>query len=164
MRWQDRETEARFAVFQQALAAIREIRSRQNIATKQPLEFCIKCDAATAELLKPMSAYFQSMTNASGTGFGPDVAIPPTHAKSALPGLEIYVDLKDLIDVQAELAKNEQQEQKLLGLIKAKEGKLSNESFVSRAPAHVVQSERDSLAQYREQLASVRAALAGLRK
>ena len=47
--------------------------------------------------------------------------------------MEIYVDLKDLIDVKAELAKNEQQEQKLLGLIKAKEAKLANESFVSRA-------------------------------
>lgn len=164
MRWQDRETEARFSVFQQALAAIREIRSRQNIATKQALEFCIKCDAATAELLQPMTAYFQSMTNASATGFGPDITVPPTHAKSALAGMEIYVDLKDFIDVSAELAKNEQQEQKLLGFIKAKEGKLSNESFVSRAPANVVQAERDGLVQLQEQLASVRTALAALRK
>ncbi len=164
MRWQDKETEARFAVFQQALAAIREIRSRQNIATRQPLEFAIKCDAATATLLQPMTAYFQSMANAAATGFGPDVAIPPTHAKSALAGLEIFVDLKDLIDVKAELAKNEQQEQKLLGLIKGKETKLANESFVARAPANVVQAERDSLAQLQEQLASVRRALASLRK
>jgi valyl-tRNA synthetase len=104
------------------------------------------------------------MTNATATGFGPDVAIPPTNAKSALPGLEIYVDLAGLIDVKAELAKNEQQEQKLLGLIKGKEAKLSNESFVSRAPANVVQTEREQLAQYQQQLESVRAALAALRK
>ena len=83
------------------------------------------------------------------------MAIPPTHAKSALPGLEIYVDLAGFIDVKAELAKNEQQEQKLLGLIKGKEAKLTNESFVSRAPANVVQSERESLAQLQEQLESV---------
>jgi valyl-tRNA synthetase len=164
LRWQDKQTEARFSVFQQALGAIREIRSRQNIATREALEFCIKCDEAIAALLQPMTAYFQSMTNATATGFGPQVTIPPTHAKSALAGLEIYVDLKDFIDVKAELAKNEQQEQKLVGLIKAKETKLSNESFVSRAPANVVQSERDSLVQLQEQLTSVRAALAALRK
>jgi valyl-tRNA synthetase len=164
LKWQDPETEARFSVFQQALGAVREIRSRQNIATKQALEFCVKCDAATARLLAPMRAYFQSMTNASATGFGPDVAIPPTHAKSALAGMEIYVDLAGFIDVKAELAKNEQQEQKLLGLIKAKEGKLANESFVSRAPANVVQAERDGLAQLQEQLASVRSALAALKR
>ena len=81
-----------------------------------------------------------------------------------MAGLEIYVDLKDFIDVKAELAKNEQQEQKLLGLIKGKEAKLNNESFVSRAPANVVQTEREGLAQYQQQLDSVRAALAALRK
>jgi valyl-tRNA synthetase len=164
MRWQDREIEARFAIFQQALGAIREIRSRQNIATKQPLEFCVKCVPAVADLLKPMTPYFQSMTNATATGFGPEVTIPPTHAKTAIEGTEIFVDLKDFIDVKAERAKNEQQEQKLLGLIKSKEAKLANESFVSRAPANVVQAEREGLAQLQEQLASVRAALAALRK
>jgi valyl-tRNA synthetase len=164
LRWQDQQTEDRFRVFQQALAAIREIRSRQNIATRQPLEFTIRCDAATAALLEPMTAYFQSMANAAATGFGPDVPVPPTHAKSALAGMEIFVDLKDLIDVGAERVKNEQQEQKLLSMIKAKEGKLANESFVARAPANVVRAERDSLAQLQEQLASVRTALAALRQ
>jgi valyl-tRNA synthetase len=164
LQWQDKQIEARFSVFQQALGAIREIRSRQNIATKQAIEFCIKCDAATADLLKPMTAYFQSMTNATATGFGDNVAIPATNAKTALANLEIYVDLKDFIDVKAEIAKNEQQEQKLLGMIKGKEAKLNNESFVSRAPANVVQSEREGLAQYQQQLDSVRAALAALRK
>jgi valyl-tRNA synthetase len=164
MAWQNAEIEARFAVFQQALSAIREIRSRQNIATRQPLAFAIKCDAATAALLEPMSAYFQSMTNAQATGYGPDAAIPPTHSKTALAGMEIYVDLAGLIDVAAELAKNEQLAQKLTGLIKSKEAKLANESFVSRAPASVVQAERDSLAQMQDQLASAQAALAALRK
>jgi valyl-tRNA synthetase len=164
LSWQNPEIEARFKLFQQALGAIREIRSRQNITTKTPLEFAVKCDAGAAALLQPMAPYFQSMTNATATGFGADIAIPPTHAKTALAGIEIYVDLAGSIDVAAELAKNEQLEQKLVGFIKAKEGKLSNESFVSRAPANVVAAERESLAQLQEQLSSVRAALAALRK
>jgi valyl-tRNA synthetase len=164
MQWQNPEIEARFAVFQQALGAIREIRSRQNIPGKNPLEFSIKCDAATAALLQPMTAYFQSMANASSTGFGPDAAIPPTHAKTALAGMEIFVDLAGLIDEDAERSKAEKEEQRLLGLKKAKESKLANESFVSRAPPSVVQAERDSLTQIEEQLASVRATLAALRK
>ncbi len=164
MSWHNAETEARFAVFQQALAAIREIRSRQNIGTKTPLSFAIKCDVATAGLLAPMATYFQSMANATATGFGADVAIPATNAKTTLPGMEIYVDLAGLIDVAAEIAKNEQLVTKLTGLIKAKEGKLSNESYVARAPANVVQADRDSLAQMQEQLASAQAALTALRK
>ena len=161
---QDKQIEARFATFQAALAALREIRSRQNIASRQAIEFSIKCDAATAALLEPMKPYFQSMANAAATALGESVTPPPTHAKTTLASMEIYVDLKDLLDVKAEIAKNEQLEQKLLSLIKGKEAKLANESFVSRAPPNVVQAERDSLAQAQEQLASVQAALASLRK
>jgi valyl-tRNA synthetase len=161
---QDKQIEARFATFQAALAALREIRSRQNIASRQAIEFAIKCDAATAALLEPMKPYFQSMANAAATALGEGVTPPATHAKTALAAMEIYVDLKDFIDKEAESAKNEQLVQKWLGIIKGKEMKLANESFVARAPANVVQAERDSLAQAQEQLASARAALASLRK
>jgi valyl-tRNA synthetase len=161
---QDKATEARFATFQAALAALREIRSRQNIPPRNIVEFCIKCDAPTAALLQPMAAYFQSMANATATNIGPSVAPPPMASKSAVSGMEIFVDMKDLIDVPAEIAKNEKEEQKLLGLIKGKEAKLGNASFVDRAPAAVVETERAGLAQYQEQLASVRAALVTLRK
>jgi valyl-tRNA synthetase len=161
---QDKEIEARFATFQAALAALREIRNRQNINARQAIEFSIKCSEETAALLKPMAPYFQSMTNAAATALGESITPPATHAKTALPNMEVYVDLKDFIDEDAEIAKQEQLEQKLLGIIKGKAAKLANESFVSRAPANVVQAERDSLAQLQQQLASVRAALQSLRK
>jgi valyl-tRNA synthetase len=161
---QDKPTEARFATFQAALAALREIRSRQSIPPRSVVEFCIKCDAATAALLQPMAAYFQSMASSTATALGPNVTLPPMASKSAVSGMEIFVDMKDLIDKPAEIAKNEKEVQKYLGLIKAIESKLGNASFVDRAPPAVVEAERAKLAQYQEQLASVRAALAALRK
>ena len=45
----------------------------------------------------------------------------------------------------------------------SKEKKLSNTNFAEKAPADVVQRERDSLAEAREQLAQVQSVLAGLR-
>ena len=55
------------------------------------------------------------------------------------------------------------QESKLLGMISGKEKKLSNESFVQRAPAEVVQREQEGLKTLKQQLESVRAALEKLR-
>jgi valyl-tRNA synthetase len=159
----DPTIENRFRTFQQALAALREIRARQNIHMKQLVEFAIRCDEATASLLTPMLPYFASMANANSLGIGPAAAAPKTHAKTALPGMELFVDLKDFIDVPAEIAKNEKLEQQLLGVIKGKEGKLGNEAFVAKAPANVVETERAALAQAQEQLRSVRETLAGLR-
>jgi valyl-tRNA synthetase len=159
----DATIENRFRTFQQALGALREIRARQNISMKQPVEFSIRCDDATAELLTPMLPYFASMANANSLGLGPAASIPTTHAKTALAGMELFVDLAGFIDKPAEIAKNEKLKQQLLGVIKGKESKLSNEAFVSKAPANVVETERAALAQAQEQLRSVEEALAGLR-
>ncbi|MFO0819157.1 MAG: valine--tRNA ligase [Pirellulales bacterium] len=156
--------EAQFATFQAALGAVREIRSRQNIAPRTTLNFYVRCPEATAELLNSMRSYFQSMGNAQPVAWGPDVQPPATGATMSLSSMDVIVDLTGLIDVAAEVARNEKEEQKLIGLVKAKQGKLSNASFVERAPPQVVATEREGLAKLEEQLATVRAALAELRK
>jgi valyl-tRNA synthetase len=161
---QDAATEARFATFQTALGALREVRNRQNISMKNPIEFSVKCSDETAALLQPMAPYLQSMANAQATALGPNSTPPANHSKAALGGMEIYVDLKDFIDVAAELAKNEQEAPKLLAFIKSKEAKLSNAAFVDKAPANVVQTEREALATAKEKLAAVQATIETLRK
>ena len=158
---QDAETEARFTLFQQVLGAVREIRSRQNLGRK-PVEFHVRANAATCELLRPMTPYFASMANATAVGWGEDVSPPEINAHVSLNDIDVFVDLAGLIDASAEVARLEQQEKKLLGLIQGKEKKLANASFVERAPAEVVERERASLAQVQQQLDTVQRDLARL--
>ncbi|MEZ6110626.1 MAG: class I tRNA ligase family protein [Pirellulaceae bacterium] len=159
----DLEIEQRFTRFQGVLGALREIRSRQNIATRDQLEFSVRCEPAVADLLRPMQPYFEQMAKATAVSLGPHVTPPATNATVSLAGAEVFVDLKDFIDVAAEIERNEKLREKLLGQIGGKEKKLSNASFVDRAPADVVQKERDSLADLQSQLATVEAALETLR-
>jgi len=147
----DPRIEARFARFQEVLRAVREIRSRQNVPPKKSIEFSVRCDPQTAELLGPMEPYFQSMAAARATGWGPEVTAPPLSAGAALSGAEVFVDLADLIDVEAEIARKRKEVEKLHGLIAAKEKKLANKNFVERAPAAVVGKERRSLAELEAQ-------------
>ena len=155
--------EDRFSKFQAALGAVREIRSRQNIPPRKTVEFCVRCDDATVELLQPMEAYFSFMANATATALGPLVTPPTTNATINREGMEVYIDLTDLIDVAVEIARNEKEEERLRNQITGKEKKLSNERFVDRAPAEVVQRERDSLTELQEQLVTVEKALVSLR-
>jgi valyl-tRNA synthetase len=111
-----------------------------------------------------MTPYFESMANAKATAFGPDISAPALSANVSLTGLEVYVDLADLIDVPAEIARKKQEVEKLVGFVASKEKKLSNASFVDRAPAEVVQKERDSLKDLQAQLAAAREVLARLEK
>ena len=153
---QDAEIEAQFARFQEVLRAVRDMRAKQGVTPKTPLSFSVRCDEKIAELLQPMEPYFAPMANAHSTGFGPQVAPPALSATVALPGIEVFVDLADLIDVPAEIARKKQEAEKLIGFIAAKEKKLTNASFVERAPADVVQKERDSLKDLQDQLTAAR--------
>lgn len=161
---QDREIEARFARFQETLRGLREIRNRQNIAPKTRIEFVARCDEATAALLRPMAPYFESMAGAKCLGWGPDAQPSATTAQASLAGIELFVDLTGLIDVPAEIAKNERERDKLAQLIAAKEKKLTNESFTAKAPADVVAKERASLEEMRQRMQSVEAFLAELKR
>jgi valyl-tRNA synthetase len=159
----DSMVETQFARFQEVLGGLREVRSRQNIPPRTTMRFTARCDRAMADLLQPMEPYFEAMAGAFATGWGPDVAAPATSAKFAAEGIEIYVDLAGLIDIAAEIRKQEKEREKLLGFIAAKEKKLANESFVARAPAEVVQQERTSLDELKSRLASVESTLEQLR-
>src|SRR5262249_32888701 len=146
---QDSAIESQFAKFQAVLAGLREVRSRQNIAPKTPIEFVVKTDAATQKPLEPMAPYFASMAGATATGWGPDVQAPPRSANFSAAGCEVFVDLAGHIDLDAERARTEKEKKSVEQQIDSKEKKLSNDNFVSRAPADVVQKERDSLSTLR---------------
>ncbi|MBL8827595.1 MAG: valine--tRNA ligase [Planctomycetaceae bacterium] len=160
----DAEIEARFARFQDVLKALREIRSRQNIPPKTAINFVVRCDQTLVDLLTPMTPYFESMAGAKGVAWGANVTPPPTNAAMTITGGELFVDLAGLIDVGAEIARKQKEIDNLAGVIRGKEAKLSNESFVARAPADVVAKERESLAEAKQRLTAAEAVLTELRK
>lgn len=155
----DPTIEARFARFQEVLRAIREIRSRQNVAPRQRIRFAVRCDAETADLLRPMEPYFESMAGARAMAWGPDIQAPVLCANAVLPGAEVFVDLADLIDLAAEIERKNKELQKLDALIQAQRQKLANQDFVRRAPEAVVQKERARLQELQTQHAATAAML-----
>ncbi len=158
----DERIEVQFAKFQSILSGLREVRSRQNIASKTPIHFSARTDAETQALLEPMAPYFHSMAGAIATAWGADVQSPSVSANFTAAGCDVFVDLADHIDVGAENARLEKEKQQLTGQIASKEKQLANENFVSRAPAEVVAKERAALAELKDRLAAAIADLAKL--
>jgi valyl-tRNA synthetase len=159
---QDPAIEARFALFQEVLAGLREVRSRQNIPPKTPIHFSVRCEADRAALLRPMESYFEAMAGAKATAWGAQVKAPPTSASFIVSGIEVFVDLADHIDVDAEIDRKTKEVAKLDGAIEGKERQLANANFVTRAPADVIEKERAALANLRQQRGATQAALAML--
>ena len=158
-KWDSPETEARFALYQRTLGALREIRAAQNIPPKKEVKFSIRCDAATEKALQPLTGFFSSMANSELTSMGSDIQAPEINATKALAELEIFVDLDGLIDKEAERKRLQKEEDRLVKDIAGKEKKLANEKFVNNAAPEFVEKVREGLAQAKEQLETIRASL-----
>ena len=77
-------------------------------------------------------------------------------------GSELFLPLEGVIDVKRERARLGDEITKLESLLEGTRKKLDNESFVTRAPAEVVQKERDKTVQLEEQGSKLREKLAAL--
>ena len=71
-------------------------------------------------------------------------------------GTEVFIPLGGLIDLDHERTRLSEEVERLDGQLKATNGKLANENFVSRAPDEVVQKERDKVASYSDQIEKLR--------
>jgi valyl-tRNA synthetase len=161
--WGDAETEARFGAFLGVVAAIREVRARQNVPPKTRVKVAIRTEAGRAALLEPMRTAIESMAVAELTGCGPNAVAAAAAASVSAAGCDVFVDLADLVDVDAEIARLVKEQEKTEGFIQAKRKKLGDETFTARAPEAVVAKERAQLAELEEKLAKAAAALAELR-
>jgi valyl-tRNA synthetase len=162
--WIDPRTETQFGTFLAVVAAIREIRARQNVPPKTRVAAAVRAPAGIAALLEPMRASIESMAAADLGGLGPDATAAASAASVTVAGCDVFVDLAGLVDVDAEIARLTKENEKTEGFIAAKRSKLGNESFTARAPEAVIAKERAQLAELEDRLAKGLAALADLRR
>ena len=77
-------------------------------------------------------------------------------------GVEAYLPLAGLIDLEQELARLHKALAEVDGEIRRAEGMLANEAFTAKAPPQVVQQQRDKLAAHQERRAKLEARLRAL--
>jgi valyl-tRNA synthetase len=163
-RFQRADVEAQFSHFAALIGAIREIRSRQNLPPKERVPYSVRCQKDMEQLLRPMQPFLESMAGADATAWGPDVPVPSVHAHIAIDQMDVYVDLSQFIDVAAEISRNEKLLSNLIKQIQGKEGRLSNEAFVSKAPPEIIEKERQALNELTAQRTATEQALERLRQ
>ena len=137
------------------ITGIRSIRSQMNIPPKKQLPVLLKDTVqldqqrltANQDFLSRL-ANLESITLLEGEA--------PAAATALVGKMEILIPLEGLIDKDAELARLDKEITKLEKVIKQSSGKLSNENYVAKAPAEVVQKERDKLAELEQALSQLK--------
>ena len=67
-------------------------------------------------------------------------------------GIELYMPLENLVDMEKEKQRKEEEKKKIVAEIERAEKMLSNPGFVNKAPAAKIQEEREKLEKYKEML------------
>ena len=147
------EDEAHMAAVTEAIRAIRNRRAEMNVAPSKKAHVYIVTENRDA-FNEGAKVFFKKLASAS------DVTVCSEYNdESAVsiitPAARIYIPLGELVDLEAEKKRLEKEAEKVKGEIERIEKKLSNDGFVKKAPAAVIEGERKKLASYKEKLAGI---------
>ena len=141
----------------QIVGGVRTVRNQKNIPNKDALVLQV----VGQNNFEAYSSVITKMANLSAINV---VAEKDATASAFMVGTdEFAVPLGDMIDVEAEIAKQEAQLKHLEGFLAGVKKKLSNEKFVAHAPEAVVAMERKKQSDSEEKIAALKESLAALR-
>ena len=134
----------------EVIRAIRNLRSEMNIPLGKKIEVIINANTQEnyAYLTNTLS-YIQSLASIENINLTIGLSEKPSQAVTAVVhGIEIYLPLKGLVDIDKEIARLEKELAKMESEIKRIENKLANEGFVAKAPAEVIEKEKEKMVKY----------------
>ena len=147
------------------IRAIRNRRAEMNIAPSRKAAVFIETRYADA-FNSATAPFFARLASASGIevaeSFPADRVSADTCVQVVTPAATAYLPLSDLVDYEKERERLTAEIAKVSAEVERLDKKLSNQGFVAKAPAAVVDAERAKLASAREKLTATEAALAKL--
>lgn len=155
--WINEAAENDVALLKQSIEAIRALRGEMNISPAEKVGIYM---VGAADLIEQQKPYIMALGKINEVQFVEK--LPELGAPSQIIGhCELMLNVK--IDVEAETARLNKEIKRLEGEIAKASGKLNNENFVQRAPAAVIEQEKQRLADFSALLDKVKDQLSKLK-
>lgn len=145
-----------------AIRAIRVRRNEMNVPPSKKAHIYIVTDYSEAFNDNTLP-FFEKLASASGVTIC-DYCNEKDAIQIVTDSATVYIPLADMVDFEKELERLNKERNINLNEIKRLEGKLSNQGFIGKAPAAVVEGERKKLEGYKDTLAGIEAAIAKLQQ
>lgn len=154
----DKKSEQEMGALMEVIKTIRNIRAEMNVPLGKKTEAILQVSTPELEQLFSSNIHFlQQLASVMPITIQPVSGEKPDQAATAVAGgVEIYLPLKGLIDSAKELARLEKELANLDKEVERIAGKLNNPGFVAKAPAHVIEVEREKQRDYEEKRTIVR--------
>ena len=149
-----------------AVRNIRNLRADMNVPpSKKASVYVVSEKEEVRRVFEDSKVFFATLGYASEVHVQADKeGIAEDAVSTVIPDAVIYMPFAELVDVEKEIARLEKEAARLEGEIKRAKGMLSNERFVSKAPAAKVEAEKEKLEKYTSMAAQVAERLSQLKK
>ena len=151
----DDDVDGAMTVLQELITSIRAIRSRMNIAPSKNVDLKIKCSKDQSDLISQNKKLFMALAKIDSYDYGSSMERPPQSATAVVHGMELYIPLDGLVDLDKEKMQLEKRKIKIEGLLVGIDKKLSNKQFLNNAPENVVDGERKKGVNLRDELTKI---------
>lgn len=161
---EDSQAVAEMNLLMDVIRAVRNIRAEVNVPMSKKVELIIKAgNEETLSIISRNDNYIGRFCNTSSFEAGLNPETPDKVMSAVVTGAELLLPLSGLIDIEQEIARLEKEVQTLNSEVERVEKKLSNQGFVAKAPAKVIEEERAKQADYSAKREKVLARIAELR-
>jgi valyl-tRNA synthetase len=160
----DERAEADWMLTQELIVAIRNLRTEYKVEPARQVAATIVAGERAAALREQAALIARlARVDAAQLAIAETLASKPEKAATIVIGsVEAYLPLAGLIDLDAERVRLQKELENAEADVLRREARLANAGFVDRAPANVVQRERDGLAEAQATLARLRERIADL--
>ncbi|SFL68045.1 valine--tRNA ligase [Pelosinus propionicus] len=158
------DIEQQMVTMMETIKSIRNMRAEVNVPPGKKSEVILQITASEfQQVFASNLQYIKTLASAESVQLLGTYEAKPENAMTAVvSGVEIYLPLKGLIDIEKESLRLNKELTTLGKEIARIDGKLSNEGFVAKAPAEVIAKERAKAEEYQEKQTAIRERLAYL--
>ncbi|MGH3665424.1 MAG: valine--tRNA ligase [Egibacteraceae bacterium] len=160
----DQAVEAQMGAVIEVVTELRRFRADHRLAPSARIDVLAVADARVRPQLTAAIDGIQRLGGVATWSFVDPAAVAAAHpvGKVVVAGAELYVPLGDLVDRDSEHDRLARELQRARAELERAQGKLGNPGFVAKAPAPVVQAERDKVGEWEAAIAKLVAQLEAL--
>lgn len=142
-----KEAEEMKLVFE-TITSLRNVRQSFNIPTSATVDVEIRTEGKEKEIFTEIEAYIRRLAKVNNITYAEmNAPTPPKSAAAVVSASKLVVPLADLIDLDAEIKRQEKKLEKLTNEKNSLEGRMKNEKFVANAPKELVEQTNARIAE-----------------
>ena len=158
-----KEAEEMKLVFE-TITSLRNVRQSFNIPTSATVDVEIRAEGKEKEIFTEIEAYIRRLAKVNNITYAEmNAPTPPKSAAAVVSASKLVVPLADLIDLDAEIKRQEKKLEKLTNEKNSLEGRMKNEKFVANAPKELVEQTNARIAEISAQQVVIKDLIDSLR-